>query len=76
MDDSDRTQIRELKDLIGPAKPEARQAYLLVMAAPRWTHPPDPWQQHRHRSLATAQLMIETRVSRNHVEILTSADAS
>ena len=76
MDDSDRTQIRELKDLIGPAKPEARQAYLLVMAGSEMghIHPIHGSSTVIGRS-RTAQLMIEDAgVSRNHVEILTSAD--
>jgi diguanylate cyclase (GGDEF)-like protein len=76
MDDSDRTQIRELKDLIGPAKPEARQAYLLVMAGSEMGH------IHAIHGTTTvigrartAQLVIEDAgVSRNHVEVLTSPE--
>jgi diguanylate cyclase (GGDEF)-like protein len=76
MDDSDRTQIRELKDLIGPPKPEARQAYLIVISGSGigFTHRIQGDRTVVGRS-RTAQMVVEDAgVSRNHVEVLTSDD--
>jgi two-component system, cell cycle response regulator len=78
MDDSDRTQIRELKDLIGPAKPEARQAYLLILRGS------ETGSMHSIKGdktvigrARTAQMVVEDAgVSRNHVEILTGDDGA
>jgi two-component system, cell cycle response regulator len=76
MDDSDRTQIRELKDLIGPAKPEARQAYLIVISGSEIGRmhavKGDTTVIGRSR---TAQMVVEDAgVSRNHVEVLASPE--